>query len=698
MSRTKRNRTRKKSNLKHRATRVDWRDVARYVLLSRELDELEERQLTPDKNPRADMMVKYQFSSGGHELAQVLLALSLDHPHDAANVYYRSRPFMLASGLTPREALAGGMARAGSASDGHDVGVSFNLLRRNRAVVLPMCGDVGSQYTPAAGWAQAIDYHVRVLGEKDWRGAIAVALGGDGSTSANGFWAALNIATTLKLRMLFFIEDNAFGISVPSNLQTPNGNIAANLASFGNLNVIQGDGTDPRDASKKIASAIQHVRGGSGPALLRLRVPRLKGHTYGEDARAYKSAALLKEEATRDPVPRLKRFLVPSRMSQAAWDALLQDVRDELARALDEVQSNPQPDPEHITQHVLSDRVQISTGSSVPQSSGARINFLDAVRKTLESEMKSNPRVLVFGEDVGPRGGVHRVTLGLQNEFGKDRVFDTSLSEEGIMGRAQGMALAGLLPVPEIQFRKYADPATEQINNIGSLRWRTAGKFAAPMVLRIPVGYTQKPFGALGDPWHSVSGEAIYAHTIGWRIALPSNAEDAVGLLRTALRGDDPTLFLEHRALLDTEPSRRPYPGDDYCLPFGVANVLTQGDELTVVTWGQMLYRCLEAASAFPDRVTVIDLRTIAPWDKETVLASLRATGKLLVVHEDTTTGGFAGEIIATMASQGFEHLDAPIERLAALDVPVPLNLDLMNAMLPSVDKIREKMERLLSY
>jgi 2-oxoisovalerate dehydrogenase E1 component len=306
--------------------------------------------------------------------------------------------------------------------------------------------------------------------------------------------------------------------------------------------------------------------------------------------------------------------------------------------------------------------------------------------------------MLIFGEDVGPRGGVHRVTLGLQSEFGAARVFDTSLSEEGIMGRAQGMALAGLLPVPEIQFRKYADPATEQINDIGTLRWRTAGKFSAPMVLRIPVGFAHKIFGDLGDPWHSVSGEAIYAHTIGWRIAMPSNAEDAAGLLRTALRGDDPTIFLEHRALLDTEPSRRPYPGDDYALPFGVAQILSRGDELTVVTWGAMVYRCLDAATACENRVTVIDLRTIAPWDKETVLASVRETGRLLVVHEDTQTGGFAGEIIATVALEAFEFLDAPLERMGALDVPVPFNAGLMDAVIPTVERIREKMEMLLAY
>jgi 2-oxoisovalerate dehydrogenase E1 component len=308
--------------------------------------------------------------------------------------------------------------------------------------------------------------------------------------------------------------------------------------------------------------------------------------------------------------------------------------------------------------------------------------------------MARNPRILVFGEDVGVKGGVHGATMGMQSAFGWERVFDTSLSEEGIVGRALGMALAGLLPVPEIQFRKYADPATEQINDIGSLRWRTAGKFCAPVVVRIPVGYGKKT----GDPWHSVSGEAVFAHTLGWRIAYPSNAEDAAGLLRMALRGDDPTLFLEHRALLDTSVARRPYPGDDYCLPFGAAARLAEGDELTVVTWGEMVYRCLEAAEGFAGRVAILDLRTISPWDKEGVLDSVRQTGKVLVVHEDTHTGGFAGEIIATIASEAFTDLDAPIERLTTPDCPIPYNVGLMEAVLPSVERIRARMQAILDF
>jgi 2-oxoisovalerate dehydrogenase E1 component len=312
----------------------------------------------------------------------------------------------------------------------------------------------------------------------------------------------------------------------------------------------------------------------------------------------------------------------------------------------------------------------------------------------MESELNRNSRMLIFGEDVGVKGGVHGATLDMQTHFGTERVFDTSLSEEGIIGRAVGMALAGLMPVPEIQFRKYADPAHEQISDLGTLRWRTANNFAAPVVVRIPVGYGKKT----GDPWHSVSGETIFAHLVGWRIAYPSNAEDAVGLLRTALRGDDPTFFFEHRALLDTAEGRRPYPGDDYCLPFGIASQVVEGNELTMISWGETVHRCLAAVRNYPGRVELIDLRTIIPWDKEAVLRSVQKTGKVLVVHEDTITAGFAGEIIATITEQAFTVLDAPIQRLATPDIPIPFNRNMMEAIIPSVQRIQAKVDWLLSY
>ncbi|MBI5567772.1 MAG: pyruvate dehydrogenase [Chloroflexi bacterium] len=686
-------------------TTMDWRAVARYVLTSRTVDQLEETELAPNGK------VTYQFSARGHELAQALLGLSLDHPHDAAGVYYRSRPLLFASGLSVGEALAGSMAKAGSPTGGRDIGVVHMLDRRGRALVLPTAGDVGSQYTPAVGWAQAIRYHQRVLHEDDWAGSIVVACGGDGSTAANGFWAALNIVTTQNLPYLFFIEDNAYGISVPSAYQTPGGDIAKNLASFGNLCVLEGDGTDPIEAASKIDRAVSHVRANNGPALLRLSVPRLNGHSF-VDNQSYKAKDLREAEAARDPLLKLKAYLITnSIMADDEWTQLEAQVEREVRAACDAVLAQPEPDPATATRHVFYEGTAPHPPSPSPEivqmisgegEGRVRLNLLDAVKRTLEVELIANPRLLIFGEDVGVKGGVHGATTDMQLKYGAERVLDTSLNEDGIIGRSAGLAFAGLMPVPEIQFRKYADPAMEQINNIGTLRWRTLGKFAAPMVVRIPVGFGRKT----GDPWHSVSGEAVHAKSLGWRIAIPSNAEDAVGLLRTALRGNDPTFFYEHRALLDTAPARRPYPGDDYVLPFGVASVIASGDDLTVVTWGAMVHRCAEAAAAEAagrGKVTsplhgieIIDLRTIVPWDRSTVLKSIAKTGKCLIVHEDGITGGFGAEIAATIAQEAFFDLDAPIVRVATLDVPIPYNANLMHAVTPTVEKIRAEMERLM--
>jgi len=679
---------------------INWLEVAHRVLLSRKMDLLEVEKLAPQGK------IKYQFSAAGHELAQVLLAQALNHPHDGVTVYYRSRPFMLARGFNASDALAAGMARAAGPSKGRDTGVMYNLPGLNSLTVLPTSGNVGAQYSPAAGWAQSIRYHSQVLEDPGWNGAIAVAMGGEGSVAANGFWAALNIVTTMGYPFLFFIEDNQYGLSVPSLCQTPGGNIAANLSAYENLKSMDADGTDPLITWKAIQDALEFIRTEGGPYLLRMRVPRIMGHTF-VDTQTYKSDEQRLDEAGRDPIPQLKAFLKEQGiLDDPGWQSLGTRVDQELQKALEIAENTPEPDPDTVLEHVYySGNIQIQgglrpvdamlpLGSPKPHPMGARINLIDAIRRTLEVEMEKNPRLLVFGEDVGIKGGVHGATLGMQSHFGVDRVFDTSLNEDGIIGRSTGMALAGLLPVPEIQFRKYADPAHEQLNDLGTLRWRTANHFAAPVVVRMPVGFAKKT----GDPWHSVSAEAVYAHLTGWRIAFPSNAEDAVGLLRTSLRGDDPTFFFEHRALYDSSEARRPYPGDDYCLPFGTAVHLAHGDELTVITWGAMVHRCLEAAKDLLDRITLLDLRTILPWDKNAILDSVHHTGKVLVVHEDTITSGFAAEIIATINEQAFADLDAPISRIATPDVPIPYNIGLMDAVLPSVARIHKGMLDLLNY
>ena len=675
---------------------IDWRRVARLIHVSRGLDALEETVLVPERK------IFYQFSARGHDLAQILLGLELTRRDDAICGYYRSRPVLLALGVPVADTLGSSMARAGGYSDGRDIGAVFNYPNPNGPSALPMCGGVGAQFTPTAGWAQALVYRASALGESVCSDAIAVALGGDAAVATNGFWSALTMATTLNLPMLFFIEDNGYGISVPSVLQTPGGDIAANLASFGNLRVVSGDGTDPAEAASLIKSAVRHVRERRGPSLVRLAVPRLEGHSF-QDTQTYKPERLVAAERARDPLPKLRNYLVPAEIDEAEWKEIGEEAAGLVESARREAEARPVAELGKTTRHVFFEGELQSEGGQwtrdyVPppacedsEPQGQRINMVTAIRRTLEHELTINPRVLVFGEDVGPKGGVHAVTLGLQEKFGEARVFDTSLSEEGIIGRAVGMALAGLVPVAEIQFRKYADPAAEQLNDCGTMRWRTNNHFAAPVIVRMPIGYFK-----CGDPWHSQTNEVQFVHAPGWKVAVPSNAEDAVGLLRSSLRGNDPVIFFEHRAMLDAPSARRPYPGDNYVLPFGRARKVREGGDLTMVSWGAMVERCEQAADG--RAAEILDLRTLMPWDREAVIASVRRTRRCLIVHEDLLTAGFGAEIAAAVAEACFLDLDAPVSRLAMPDIPSPHNPALMEWALPSVEKIREKIDLLLEF
>jgi 2-oxoisovalerate dehydrogenase E1 component len=689
--------------------RFNWRRIAYDALVSRALDDVEE---TTNKNrtsvPR-EHVVLYQFSARGHDVAQIILGSLIDHKHDAVSAYYRSRPVLLALGLGIDDALGSPLGRAGGFSDGRDIGVVCNLPNRDGPIVIPMSGDVGSQYTPCAGWAHAIQYHTDVLNEAEWKGSIGVVLGGEASVATNGFWSALTIATTLELPMLFYVEDNGLGISVRSEMQTPGGDITRNLASFGNLFIRNGDGSDPAESAALLAECVDHVRAGNGPALVRLTVPRLCSHSGPDNQKGYRSEAEIADDLARDPLPKLKAHLVPALLSDEEWAALEAEVARDVTAGLEAARARPNPDPSTIQRFVYEETPEHSPvealgglsreerarlgGTTEKADDGDTVRFAEAIRRTLRRELEVNPKCLVFGEDVGRKGGVHLVTEGLQKKFGDKRVFDTSLSEEGIIGRAVGMAISGLMPVTEIQFRKYADPATEQLNNCGTMRWRTANRFAAPIVVRMPGGFGKD----VGDPWHSLSDEVRFAHAYGWQVAIPSNAADAVGLLRSAMRSANPTIFFEHRSLLMTSDGSSRYPGDDYVVPFGKASVLREGSDVTLVTWGALVHRCLEAADRFASgQVEVIDLRTIAPWDRAAVLASVVKTGHVLIVHEDNLTAGFGAEIAATIAREAFWHLDAPVERLAVDDIPMPYHPVLMNAVLPSVDQITHRLEETL--
>lgn len=684
---------------------VDWAHLTYLLLLSRAMDDIEELELVPEK------LVFNQFSARGHDFAQILLGLQLTHPHDGATGYYRSRPFVLSLGLDIDDAVASPMAKSGGYSDGRDIGVVCNYPNKQRtgAMLFPMCGGVGSQYSPISGWAQSIVYHKENLKDKSYEGAIGLSMGGDSSMSTSGFWAALNISTTNNLPHLFYIEDNGYGISVPQTVQTPGGDQVANLSAYKNLKIIDGDGTDPYTAPALIKSAVDYVRSGKGTCLLRLKVPRLCGHTF-QDTQTYKNQTLLDHEQANDPLPKLKTFLAKENIiSEQQWLEIEENAIRAIRQSVDRAKQRPEPNTNDITRYVFAETNSLNqaeiqdrgglhstdhtfpkvTQTSAPE--GQRLNMQTAIRKVLDYELAINPKVLVFGEDVGPKGGVHGATLGLHEKYGQHRVFDTSLSEEGIIGRAVGMALSGLMPVPEIQFRKYAEPAAEQITDVGIMRWRTNNQFAAPMVIRIPGG-----FAGRGDPWHSMSDEVEWAHKTGWQVVMPSNAEDAVGLLRYALRDNNPTIFFEHRTLLDNRWARRPYPGDDFVIPLGQVKIVTSGEQLTVVTWGAMVERCEQAALELAEEkqmaIEVIDLRTIQPWDKTSTLASVKKTGRCMIVHEDNMTAGFGAEIAAVLAKEAFFDLDAPIERLTMPDIPCPHNIHLLNATLPNVAVIKATM------
>jgi 2-oxoisovalerate dehydrogenase E1 component len=670
-------------------TQVDWVRVVRTFLISRALDDFEEAKLLPEKQ------ILYQFSARGHELGQILLGMLLTEKHDAASGYYRSRPLLLTLGLSIADALKSGLGKGGGICDGRDIGVVFNMPNDDGPTVLPMAGGVGTQYTTTAGWAHAISYYSKSLKEPEYDGSIAVVLGGDGSVATNGFWAALNIATTRKLPMLFLLEDNGYGLSVPSTVQTPGGDITKNLAAFGSLRIMNADSSQPAATSQAIREAVSSVRKGEGPVMLRLTMPRLSGHS-GQDTQAYKTSEFIAKEKGQDPLTHLRAYLVPKILSEERWSELELDAAEVVQAGYAEASASAEPDAavSSIVRHLFAENEPKAESSLPAPPEPARSNMLTAIRRTLEHELKVNPKALIFGEDVGLKGGVHAATMGLQAAFGPDRVFDTSLSEEGIIGNAVGMAQAGLRPVVEIQFRKYADPATEQLNDCGSMRWRTANRFSAPIVVRMPGGFGSK----CGDPWHSVSSEVTFAHAIGWQVIYPSNAEDATGLLRTAMRSQNPSIFFEHRAQLDSSWARRPYPGDEFVLPLGVAKTVQAGSDLTVVTWGAMVERCLLASAKTGRRVEVLDLRTIIPWDREAVLESVKRTHRCLVVHEDTVTAGFGAEIAAVVARESFLKLDAPVERMAVPDIPLPYNVALMDAVLPTVESIAKQMEATMSF
>jgi 2-oxoisovalerate dehydrogenase E1 component len=573
-----------------------------------------------------------------------------------------------------------------------------------RLHIVSQSSATGTQCVQAIGCADAGRLYERVHEIPDREASfepdeiVYVSLG-DGSSSEGEFWESLNTACLCKLPVLFMVEDNGYAISVPVDAQTAGGDLSRLVETFPNLNVLRCDGTDVLASYAAVSEAVGWCRARKGPALVHAKVIRPYSHSQSDDERLYKTPTERAEEATRDPIPKFAAVLkAHGFMSDADLEAMARDVDREINEAADAAQRAPKPSKESATWYVYSPDVDPTSAAfdTSPRPEGRHETMVTSINRTLKDEMATNPRVVVFGEDVADasheqnlqqvagKGGVFKVTHGLQKIYGSHRVFNTPLAEASIVGRGIGMGMRGLKPVVEIQFFDYIWPAMMQMRDEMSMfRYRSGNHFSCPMVIRTAIGGYLRG-GAL---YHSQSGESIFAHCPGIRIAYPSTAADAAGLLRTAIRCDDPVLFLEHKHLYRQTYNKSEYPGADYMIPFGKSAVRREGADLVVVTWGALVQRTLIAAQqAEKDGVNamVIDLRTIMPFDWTAIAEAVQKTNRIVIAHEDQLTCGFGAELAARVAGELFEYLDAPVRRVAARDTPVPYYPDLEDAIMPS--------------
>jgi 2-oxoisovalerate dehydrogenase E1 component len=575
--------------------------------------------------------------------------------------------------------------------------------------ILTNSSSTGTQFLHAAGLAQATRYL------KPGSDEIAMVCSGDGATSEGEFWECMNIACLEKLPLLALIEDNGYAISVPVERQTAGGNIARLLAGFPGLLRLEVDGTDFLASYATMQRAADYCRSGQGPALVRASVIRPYSHALSDDERSYRPKIERDADTLRDPLKVFPDFLIREGLAERGeLERIMRGIDVEIQELSAKLLKEPAPAPGSALHFLFSDKVDPCSAAfqSEPAFQGEPRTMIDSINQTLFDEMRRNSRVLVFGEDVADcsrdeylaqlpgKGGVFKATFGLQREFGSDRCFNTPLAEASIIGRAIGMAARGLKPVVEIQFFDYIWPAMMQLRGeLANFRWRSNNAFSCPVVVRVPIG------GYLtgGAVYHSQCGEVTFTHIPGLRVVFPSNAADACGLLRTAIRSDDPVLFLEHKKLYREPYNRAPNPGADFMVPFGKAKVVKMGQNLTIVTYGALVQKSLQAALQLEQlhrdvSVEVIDLRSLSPYDWPAIAASVEKTSRVMIAHEDTLSWGYGAEIAARIASELFRHLDAPVGRVAALDTWIAYNPKLEDEILPQVDTLVAEGDRLLRY
>ena len=690
-------------------SRDELLQLYRTMLLSRRLDD---KELQLKKGSKSF----FQISGAGHEAILVAAGMQLEPGQDWFFPYYRDRALCLTLGLTPYEMLLAAVgAKADPISGGRQMPAHWSKPDLH---LVSASSAVTTQCLHAVGCAEANQFYLQfpnsvAQASAGSEGDVVYVSLGDGSTSEGEFWESLNTACTRRLPVVFLVEDNGYAISVPVEIQTPGGDIARLVSTFPGLEVISVDGTDALASYAAMRRALAYARSGRGPVLVKANVVRLYSHSQTDDERHYKSDAERDEEQTRDPLDRFSAFLTREQLGDDNTLArIASEVDDEIQDAADRALAAAAPDRSTVLDYVYSPDVDpASDAFDVPGTpEGDPITMVAAINRTLKDEMTRNPRLVVFGEDVADcsrgealstvkgKGGVFGATLGLQRAFGRERVFNSPLAEANIVGRAIGMAVRGLKPVVEIQFFDYIWPAMMQIRDeLTMLRYRSNNAYSCPVVIRAPIGGYLRG----GSLYHSQSGESIFAHCPGLRIAYPSDADDAAGLLRTAIRCDDPVLFLEHKHLYRQIYSKSIYRGPDYQIPFGRACIRRDGTDVVVITWGALVQRTLLAAERAAQRgisVMVLDLRTLAPYDWSAVAEAVSRISRVVVAHEDQLTCGFGAEVAARIADELFEYLDAPVKRVGALDCPVAYHPDLEEAILPQTDDVLQVITTVSEY
>jgi 2-oxoisovalerate dehydrogenase E1 component len=625
--------------------------------------------------------ISFLASTRGHEKVQVGTVMLLKPGHDWFFPYYREKAIAYALGMPIKDIFLHMLSREGdSSSNGRNMPEHFSS-RKLHLVSQTAC--TGTQYLPAVGMAKAL--------RKDGSDAIVYVSSGEGATSEGEFFEAVNWATREELPVLFVIQNNGYAISVPQHSQTSS-EIHRMAAAFG-MPSYHVDGTWYETMYQIMPGLIRRMRQGTGPVLIEAQVVRLESHSSSDDQMKYRSEEEMARARERDPILQTERYLLRHKiMSQEEIDKMRTGIQAEVSQASDEAEAAPQPEAGHITARVYSDQTPFFEEKPPVYASEDTISMVEALNRGLREEMARNPKIVMWGEDIAdPKGGVFGVTRGLTNLY-PDRVQNSPLAEASIVGVGGGMAIGGYKPIVEIQFADYSWPGFMQMRNeIPTLRWRSYGEWSDPLVVRMACGGRIK-----GGPFHSQCVEAIYAHTPGWYIAFPSNAEDAKGLIKTAARCDDPVLFLEHKRLYRHISAKSREPNADYVIPFGKGKIKREGNAATIVTWGATVYTALEIADEFD--LEVIDLRTIVPMDDEMVFNSVRKTNRVLVLHEDSLTLGWGAEVVARIAANCFDHLDAPVLRAGAKDSFVGSAVSLEEEVLPSVEDLRQQITTLLKY